>query len=576
MSQPRASRRATVLFAVLFLVVIAALSATTMLTSVAAERSAVTREAEEIQLRSALRSALLACQAAFDEQHEALLDGEAPDLPDEIRIDMGESDPAIVVKLVPLADGATVQAESARLDLNHATAEMLAALPSVSAALADRLVAARQNGLFLSPADALRVTGASALISMGDTSSEDSFGTGDAPDAALDVAAGESDTLELLTVYAAEPQVQQGLCGDDFRGLPRVNINAPWSDNIEKAFQQRLSDQAARTATELFIQGTKVAKPSELVKLLIERAVPQDEWPALLDALTTSPDLYRLGCVDINRASREVLAALPGMNDTRADDLITARERLDPAERASVAWPLEDGIVTPEQFTELVDHIATRSLQWRLMLRASFEPIDEFGSTGFGSTGFGPDDAGPGLLPQADEFGVEIDPGDQAADQQPGVTLEVVFDAAGVRARIAYLRDCTAYDFATRLASLGEFGDDALPDEAWAGDDLDSYEPMEPYDASDPDARPMTLDDLNASYFDDEPMDDEFADGFGDLSFFDDEPDDSAADGLPAGDSSRDDQPGGGPQAPPATGPPPASGDNRLGRWAPARKGGTT
>lgn len=551
----------------LFLVVLASLSATTMLTAVAAERAAVTRELEEIQLRAATRSALLIYKAELADQRDAMLDGEAPSLSEEIRIDMGEDEPAVIVRLVPNADGTTISPEPARLDLNHATAAMLGALPGVTTALAERLVSERESAWYLSRSDALRVEGADALFS-----AESSETDADGADPFADEAA---HAFDLLTVYCFEPCVQAGIGGDDFRGARCININAPWSDNIERAFEERLSGQAAATATGLFIEGPKIEKPSDLVRLLIEQSVPQGDWPALLDALTTSADRYRLGCVDINTAPRAVLAALPGLSDTLAEDLITARERLDTPDRRSVTWPLDEGVVTPEEFAELVDHAVTRSLQWRVTIKATFEPIDE---TGF--DGFGPDDAGGGLLPAADEFGVAFEHDKPSAVPEPGVTLEAVFDAADERVRIAYLRDRSAFEFVEQIAALPEFGGgEDFGDTDTYGDEFFTEE-MIPYDETSPDATPMTLDDLNASYFDDDEDGEEPGDpGFGGLEFdefgfFRDEPveEESTEGGLaeageaaPASDEGASEE-----KATPASG-----GDNRLGRWTPARKGGS-
>ncbi|MBZ0172386.1 MAG: helix-hairpin-helix domain-containing protein [Phycisphaerales bacterium] len=562
---PRATRRATVLFAVLFLVVLASLSATTMLTAVAAERAAVTRELEQIQLVAAARSALLVYKAEFAGQRDAMLEGGAPTLPGEIRIDMGEDEPAVIVRLVPFSDGSTTTPEPARLDLNHATAAMLGSLPGMTTPLAERLVAERESVPYLSPTDALGVEGASVLINATDSSGPEQ------PESFGDERIG---ALDLLTVYSFEPRLQAGLGGDDYRGVARININAPWSDNIERAFEQQMSEQAAATATGLFIAGPKIEKPSDLVRLLIDRAVPRNEWPALLDALTTSAERYRPGCVDINTATRAVLATLPGLSETLAEDLVTVRERLGAPEKRSVTWPLDEGVLTAEQFADLVDHAVTRSLQWRVILRVSFEPIDEMIPPGFD-----PDDAGGGLLPEADEFGVATSFDDARETPEPCVILEAVFDAANERTRIAYLRDRTAYSFVVQLAALPGFGgEDRFTDSGFNGDGYDPDEMM-PYDESDPDASPMTLDDLTASYFDDDEEESEAGFGgleFDEFGFFDDEPiDDDPPIGPGLDEPDRAADPG---ESSPGDGDPSRSvpgGDNRLGRWTPARKGGS-
>lgn len=531
-------RRGTVLFAVLFLVVLASLSATTMLGAVAAERAVVGRELDEIELRSALRSALLVLMTELAEQRDAALGGEAPTPSREIKIDRDEGERAIVVRLIPDAEGRVLTPEAGRLDLNHATAEMLGSLPGLPASLGERIVAERERSVFQSPADVLGLEGAGELLegegSLGGIGDEDGGG----------VAA-----FELLTVFSFDPRVQAGVGEDDRRGNPRVNVNATWSDNMERAFEQNLSEQAAATARQLFIDAPTIEHPSDLVRHLIERGVPVEEWGVLLDSLTTSAERYRLGGVDINAAPRGVLAALPGIGEDVAADIISARERIDPANRRGVTWPLEEGIISVETFIGLVDHVVTRSLQWRVVLRAGFDDSDD--GEGVGS----------GLLPEADEFGVEIDRDDAGGRAGPGVEVEAVIDIAGAEPRLAYLRDRSAFELVATIAAMPEFsgldegtGMDFEPDEMGYGAD--------PYDEDEFDGVPMTLEDLTASFFSGEGP------GF---SFFDDDEFDGADLGEPVDQGSGVDaqRPSGGVSARPGD-----PGDNRLGRWAPVRGGG--
>lgn len=522
-------RRGTVLFAVLFLVVLGALSATTMLGAVAAERAVVGRELEDIELRAAVRSALLVYMTELADQREAALGGEAPTLPQEIRIERGEGERAIVVRLIPWPDGRWLTPETGRLDLNHATVEMLGALPGMPASLAERIVAERERAFFQSPGDVLALDGAGVLLERSDP-----YGVSG------DEASGGVAAFDLLTVFSSDPPVQAGVGDDERRGTPRVNINAPWSDNMERAFRQNLSEQAAETARTIFVDTPRIERASDLVAYLIEREVPVEEWGVLLDSLTTSAERYRLGGVDLNSASRGVLASLPGISEDIAAEIVGARERIDPVDRKGVTWPLAEGIVPVETFVGLVDRIVTRSLQWRVVLRAGFEEPDEGAGFGFGS------------LPEADEFGVEVSRDDSSLRAGPGVEIEAVIDIAGGEPRLAYLRDRSALDLFSRIAALPEFagiggeagvGSDA-GDPAFGIDPLDDDEAFE--------GVVMTLEDLTASFFRGVEPGISFLDG--DPGETDEPRPDERAEG-PGGESSRAGDPG----------------DNRLGRWAPVR-----
>lgn len=536
MTRHGSDRSAVVLFAVLFLVVLAGLSASSMLGAVASDRASVMREIDEMRLRDAARSALLVWADEIASQRDDLLEGGAPELTESITIDNGDDAPPAVVRLSrrPAPDGASesiVTPEAARLDLNHATPEMLAALPGVGAALARRLVEHRASGPFLSHVEALVVGGATA-IQADDGGDLGGIGGVDSP---------EQDTpplVDLLTVFAVDVPQQIGLAGDAFRGSPRVNINAPWSDNIERAFEQRLDEAVAEIATGLFIDSPKISTPGDLVRLLDRQGVEREQWPALLDSLRTSADPFRTGVVDINAAPRAVLAALPGLDDSTAGDLIATRERLDADALRRITWPLDEGLIDVEAFALLADVAVTRCLQWRIVLRVSFEQPDDPQS-----------DTPESLLPQADEFGVALDTDDET-ETGPFMEFEAVFDAAGDRVRLAYLRERTALQAALAVRTLPAFEQepglqdgpafglddrDTLPaDDLAAGDD----------DAQDSDAREMSLDDLTASYFEDEPIEPGTPG----------EPDAAGASGA-GGDTSG---PGG---------------DNRIGRWAPWRSG---
>jgi len=601
---PAVSRRATVLFAVLFLVVLATLSAATMLGAADAERAAAVRGLDELELQAAARSALLVYAGEIGSQRDTLLDGGEPELPETIEISRGENRRPIVVRLVPAGEGRTATPEAARLDLNLATAEMLASLPGVTPRQADDLVAARERGLFRSPNDAVGVIGSV------DRTASDGFDPAGDSGANSGTASGFSaepeaaDPFESLTVYSADPQTQAGLGDEALAGEPRINLNGPWSDSTERAFEQRASEAVAATATSLFIEAPALEKPSDLARLLVEESVPIEDWPALLDTCTTVPDLYALGLVDLNRAPRAVLAALPGLDDAAASAIVSARERLGRADRKSVAWPLLEDIVSPETFLGFVDHVTTRSMQWRVTFRVSVAAEGEAGTDPLAGDPFDVD-----LVGEGDEFGVPLEESsfNETAAAGPGLVYEAVFDAAGRATRVAYLRERTAYEFVERLAAQGVFdrggdSDDPFSDDgAYAsGEDFygqglygeDMYgegvygEGMtDPYGFSDglgsggayedEDAAPMTLEDLNASFFMDEPADepdDEEAEpgdeGFGSFgapgSFFDD----GAVEENDTDQTDPADEADGAPAREPVD-----PRDNRLGRWKPERGG---
>jgi len=135
----------------------------------------------------------------------------------------------------------------------------------------------------------------------------------------------------------------------------------------------------------------------------------------ILDSITASPDPYLLGRVDLTNAPLSVLAALPGLDEELAAGLIDRRAGLSQARLATMTWPLHEGILNAEQFIELAPWIATRSLQFRIIIEAGFEvPTDG---------------------PRSGDFAtLELD---------QRIVAEAVIDISGESARISYIRDVT-------------------------------------------------------------------------------------------------------------------------------------
>lgn len=581
-----------VLFAVLFLVVIAALSAATLLTATAAERSAAVRSLDELELRTAIRSALAVAKADLTNQRDAMLRGEMPEAPTSVRIDRGEDAPGIVVEFVAQSGPALIP-EAGRLDLNFASADSLSMIPGLDESMVREIENRRRTTPFRSPAELFsldtdpdsesaidgfdaspadenepfndpptpetRRPGDAPTDDAGDTDSPDPAGLGSGELFDDDPFADETGTnswLESLTVFAAEPQIMVGISNEELAGSPKVNINAPWSDRLEQSLAEATGEGMVETVRTLFVDAPRLTKPSELVTLLIEKAVPADQWAALIDAITTTADPYRLGLVDLNSASTRVLAALPGIGSESAEAIADARERIDAADRLSITWPLDEGILSQDGFLACIDLVTTRCFQWRFTIRASFEPGgDDF-------IGFDPGDSLPGLLPEADEFGVEIE--ESESDTGPSIEFEVVIDLAGPDAKIAYLRERTAFGFAVAVAALPGFGvdeaddtDDFFTDRSRARDEA----PDDEFDRGNgPDDRDSLDNPMDLQSEPEPALGDPFGDGLGSGS--DDEP------------RSGNDPEGTLPSIEREPTSPGESRDNRLGRWAPSRTRG--
>jgi DNA uptake protein ComE-like DNA-binding protein len=407
-------RRGTILVAVLVVVTMSALAGTTAMYYGEAATAGAQVSLKRTRSRAMAWSGVQALMAELDAQREKLLDGEAPLVTTQWQM-FEEGGKRGIVRLVAIEKDEAgldrwVVSESAKLDLNSATAEML-----VKAGLTEEksaaVVAARGKGFF-SVEELVRVAGMGEELDGGDgTSGRD---------------ASDEEDLKLggpLTVLGFDPNVQSGIDpgGADARGKLRVNLNTEWSDELSNAIQQRFGADAVTSAKKLFDEGQSFKSLADLIGVLKKTGLPVSAWPAILDAFTVSQDPYVPGRVDINRASARVLAALPGISADAAEEIVRRRQGLDSGVKRSIVWPLSEGILKEEEFIKAADRMTTRSMQWR------------------GRVEVGVIDVGAG---------VEAGEGNRAPDLQERMVLEAVIDVASERPRVAYLRDVTMMDAA--------------------------------------------------------------------------------------------------------------------------------
>ncbi len=179
-----------------------------------------------------------------------------------------------------------------------------------------------------------------------------------------------------------------------------------------------------RIASVLDLVGTKVRVPkgsdqtAEVVAspFSSEPAAMRDYLPKLLDrtSVVSWPVLY--GRVNVNLAPREVLRAVPGLEGTVADRIITVRGAQGAREdggRQSVAWLLTEGLVDLAQMRALLPYLTTG-----------------------------------GDVIRCQVVGFSDRPG-------PSMRAEVVIDAAGAPSRQVYCKNLRLLGRGYPLASLG-------------------------------------------------------------------------------------------------------------------------
>lgn len=441
--------RALALIAVLVVVATGALAGTTILYLAEAERAAVSGESQRAQARALAWSGVQVVMSELASQRDGLLRGEPARITDRwVVFEEGRGGERVrgLFRVVPMAGRARVS-EAGKLDLNTATAEMLAGLPGIDAVIADRIVERRSGRPFTSPLEILDVEGIDGDLYYGDgqwhwAGVEDERGLGG-------LVGGEGDALplsELVTVFAFDPNLQMGLGdGAGAAGRKRINLNVTWSERLAEAIAERFGSEAARAVGEIMRQGTEFNRDSDMVRVMRAFNVPHEAWAEILDAFTTTDDEFVLGRVDLNTAPAEVLACIPGIDAEAAEEIVFRRERVADEMRLTRAWPMLEGIVSPEQFEEAVDYLTTRSAQWRFVIEAGIE-------VGEGGDGPGGIDPPPIFDDMDDAVWREVD-GVGRRELRNRVVLEVVVDVASSRPRIAYLRDATMLPVSRAIAA---------------------------------------------------------------------------------------------------------------------------
>lgn len=463
------SRRGVVLVLTLLVITIAALIGTTVLVASRAELGTTLRAAERTRSRALAWSGVQAAMAELAQQRDSLLDGFEPDLtPEAIVFDLPDGYQG-VFRLVAIGpDGELAVSENGKFDLNFVAEDVLAKIESIGPDLAREIVKRRESSPFMSTSDLLGIRGVSYDMFAGDAVAGSpfeadvmlpgaSFGA-----SGLDESGGSLPLSHIVTVHSFDPNIQAGIGrrSSDTRGDLRLNLNSEWTEDLGREAQKRFGPDGATAIKDIMQSEREFTTMGDVAQLLIDisrmsrDSLTADDWRGALDAVTTTSDWYLPGRIDINHAPVEVLAALPGLDADKAEQIADLRQRLDEDTLQSPYWLIDQKIITLDEVVHIIDHITTRSMQWRIRVEAGIRVATEPGEEA------------------TDEFGLVLNDQNQLGQI---VVYEAVIDVASQQPRVAYLRDVTQLALATTWATLGGdrqgedvFGvdSDLVPDDA--------------------------------------------------------------------------------------------------------------
>jgi hypothetical protein len=99
---------------------------------------------------------------------------------------------------------------------------------------------------------------------------------------------------------------------------------------------------------------------------VIESGIEPVHLPELLDRTRTYPfERFISQHVNVNTASAEVLAKVPGIDDSLASAIVAKRSEIPAATRRTSAWLLEEGLVDTVRYVAIAPWLTTRGYQYR-------------------------------------------------------------------------------------------------------------------------------------------------------------------------------------------------------------------
>jgi type II secretory pathway component PulK len=289
----------------------------------------------------------------------------------------GETDPSTPV--YGLVD------EASKLNLNTATVEMLEALPGMDFDLAAAIVDWRDadqeltpNGAesqdylalevpynakdaeFESPEELRWVKDMNLTLLYGedvnrngllDPNEDDGDATWPADNSNGHLDAG---LIEYVTTFTREPNVRAD-------GQPRINLtgNTAQGDLTELLNQQLNPDRASQIMS--LVQPT-LDDTESILEFFVNSQMTAEEFRLIEGDLTVSGGDYLVGLVNVATAPAAVLASLPNMTETMAEELAGARRGKTEEELHSVAWVAS--VLDPTTAVDIGPYITGRSYQY--------------------------------------------------------------------------------------------------------------------------------------------------------------------------------------------------------------------
>jgi len=274
--------------------------------------------------------------------------------------------------------------EASKLNLNTATREMLEALPCITPELAGAIIdwrdtdddvspdgAESQNYLMLNPPYNCKnsnfetveelhlLIGGELNVLYGEDANLNGFLDPNEDDGEVTLPSDNQDgrlepgLFEYVTVYSREPNKQSD-------GSKRLNIKNDQGGQLASLLEEKLGQTRAGEIERAV--GTNTQNINSLLEYYIRSKMTPDEFAQVADALCVSDDEYTTGLVNVNTASAEVLACIPGIGQDFAAQLLAYRQGKTVDELKTVAWVTN--VLEEQTATQAGPYITTRTYQY--------------------------------------------------------------------------------------------------------------------------------------------------------------------------------------------------------------------
>lgn len=272
--------------------------------------------------------------------------------------------------------------EASKLNLNTVTVDMLMTLPFMTQAFAAAIVDWRdtdteptdsgaedeyygrlnpayrcKNAPFESVEELRMVAGAELALLFGEDTNLNGFLDPNEDDGDASYPSDNQDgrldfgLLEYVTVFSSEPNTNAG-------GTNRVDVSNPTQQAVVTFLQERFGQNRA---TQLLNQLGNQGSPRSVLEFGLNAGMTAEELAQVEGDLTVTNATALVGLINVNTASAEVLACVPGIGQENAQTLVGARASASNA-ATSLYWIVDT--LGRESAIAAAPYLTTRSYQF--------------------------------------------------------------------------------------------------------------------------------------------------------------------------------------------------------------------